>query len=81
MTLTVYQIKQLAEFAGWIVQPESRFDSEDNETEITIEPCPEQGVKDDDGKILRPKHIAYFEEYPDEGVYPLNVAKEQEKGR
>ena len=67
MILTAKEIKDLAEFAGFYVA------ADDNilETEYVIEKCSPKGVSDDDGIIRHYKHIAYLEEYPDEGVYPL----------
>lgn len=71
MILTILEIKQIAEFCGLIVSPIENND--DNETEIAIQDCPLQGV-DDDGKVIHSKYICYFEEYPDEGVYPIGSA-------
>ena len=70
ITLTVEQIKNLAEFAGLRVK--DKLTEEDKETEITIIKCPKHGIQDDDGTIIHCKHIAYLEEYPEEGVCPLD---------
>lgn len=70
VTLTVEQIKDLAEFAGHRLAESTTTDDE-KETEITITVCPKVGVKEDDGSIVHYRHIAYFEEYPEEGVCPL----------
>lgn len=68
--LTVEEIKQLAEFAG--LKVEHFMPSDELETEIAITNCPTRGIKDpDNDSIMLYKHIAYFEEYPEEGVYPL----------
>lgn len=69
LTLTIDQIKDLAEFAG--LRIEGEITDEDKETEITITACPKQGIEDDDGSIIHYRHIAYLEEYPEEGVCPL----------
>jgi hypothetical protein len=68
MTLAIEEIKHLAEFAGLRVH---EMTDEDKEFEITITPCPQQGVEGDNGVIIHSRHIAYFEEYPEEGVFPL----------
>lgn len=75
LTLTIAQIKDLAEFAGLRVSDE--ITDEDREIEITITPCPEKGVEDDDGSIIHCKHIAYLEEYPEEGVCPLGSTEKR----
>lgn len=68
MTLTIDQIKDLAQFAGLHITGEA----EDKESEITIIECPKEGIKDDDGStIVHYRHVAYLEEYPEEGVCPL----------
>lgn len=69
LTLTVAEIKDLAECAGLVLKFEPR--SDDLETEITIIDCPKDGLLDDDNKPAHYAHIAYFSDYPDEGSYPL----------
>lgn len=66
LTLTINEIRDLAMLAGF----EVKNYTEDGDYEITIETCPEKGV-DDDGKIIQSRYIAYFEDYPEEGVLPL----------
>ncbi len=76
MTLTVSEIKQLAELAGFIIKEfpaNTVFDEDEKQTEISIEPCPDIGVRDDDGSVIHCKYIAYFDEYPEEGVYPIGT--------
>lgn len=68
VTLTVDQIKDLAEMAG--LRVEGDITDDDRETEITVETCPPDGV-DDEGTMRHYRHIAYYDEYPGEGVYPL----------
>ncbi len=71
LTLTVAEIKDLAECAGLVLKEDCLPDADELETEITIIPCPESGVLDDDGRPTHFAHVAYFAEYPDEGSYPL----------
>ena len=72
MHLTLSEIKDLAEFAGFNVQIS---DSEwcDGETEFVVEegtlPC-----CDDDGTIEYYRHRMYMAEYPEEGCIPLGGA-------
>lgn len=73
MNLTLSEIKNLAEFAGMIVDASGM--SDDMDTEIVVEPCPKEGVADENGKNHRKYtgHIAYFYDYPDEGCLPLGT--------
>jgi hypothetical protein len=74
MVLTMEEIRDLALFCGFTVDgngAETR-DTEELETEYVIEDCPAQGVMDEDQKrALHYRHVAYIEEYPDEGVMGL----------
>lgn len=70
MTLTTEEIKSLAQMAG--LRVEGELTDDEKETEITITDWPKNGVKSDDGNLLPPhKRIAYYDEYPEEGVVPL----------
>ena len=71
--LTVAEIRQLANFAGLnVAPPDGKWDGDESEQEITVAPCPKGGVFDEDSnKWHHFKRIAYFTEYPEEGVYPL----------
>lgn len=71
LTLTVAEIKDLAECAGFTLDPSRMPDADEMEAEITIIDCPKDGVLDDDNKPTHYAHIAYITEYPDEGSYPL----------
>lgn len=71
MTLTVAEIKDLAECAGLALDKGVSYDADELETEIVVMDCPKAGVLDDDGKPTHYAHIAYFAEYPEEGSYPL----------
>ena len=82
LTLTVGEIADLARCAGLVIKVNVTGayddDDDDDEMEITIEPCPKQGVEDEDSRsIVHCKHIAYITEYPEEGVYPLGKQPEQ----
>lgn len=69
ITLTIREIIDLAEFAGLRLQGQAE-DLDELEHEITVEQCPARGV-DDQGVAKHYKHIAYFDEYPEEGVFGL----------
>lgn len=74
LTLTMEEIRDLAQFCGMVVQEPTASEKEDErETEITISAWPNEGVWDDEQKCQVPPHkrIAYFNEYPEEGVLPL----------
>lgn len=74
LTLTMEEIRDLAQCCGLVVQEPTASEKEDErETEITIAGWPETGVWDDNQKCQVPphKHIAYFEEYHEEGCVPL----------
>ena len=77
ITLTVAEIKDLAECAGFVFNQHFMPDADDMETEITINTCPASGVLDDDNKPTHYAHIAYFSEYPEEGCYPLGSETEK----
>lgn len=72
ITLTIAEIKDLAEYAGLTLNKRCNAQSEDElATEITITDCPAGGTKDDDGAIRHYAHIAYYTDYPEEGCMPL----------
>lgn len=78
ITLTVSEIKDLAEFAGFKIEPISPRDFDDMETEIVIAPCPKDGVTGDDKPAKdHYRFVAYLEEYPEEGAYPLGPKLER----
>lgn len=71
VTLTGKEILDLAEFAGFTVEPPSE---DELESEITIAHCPENGLEDRDGAFVdRTTYnlIAYITDYPDEGSIGL----------
>lgn len=71
ITLTVGQIKDLAEFAGLTLH--SRFNpiGDELETEITVADCPTSGTTDDDGNVKHYAYVAYMTDCPEEGCCPL----------
>ncbi len=68
MTMTIEEIKDLALFAGLSIS--DGVGVEDMDAEITVEVC-SKGVMDDDGVAKRYAHIAYYTDYPEEGVQGL----------
>ena len=71
LTLTVAEIKDLAECAGLALRHDVTYDADELETEIVVMECPKEGVLDDDNKPTHYAHIAYFAEYMEEGSHPL----------
>jgi len=72
--LTVAEIRDLAVFCGFTVDgngAETR-DAEEMETEIAIEDTA-GGVTDDKGTTRHYAHIAWYDEYPDEGAIGLGA--------
>lgn len=70
ITLTVREIKDLAEFAGLVLNSTFPPDADELETEISITVEPME-CTDDSGKAERFAHVAHFSEYPEEGCMPL----------
>lgn len=66
VTLTVREIRDLAQYAGLEVDSIA-LGREELDTELHVEVCPKCGLRDDDGAIIHYRHIAWFVEYPDEG--------------
>jgi len=71
ITLNGKEIKDLAESVGLVVKDLDYTD--EFETEMTIIPCPEVGVANDDGEVEHYRFVAYLDEYPEEGVNPLGA--------
>lgn len=74
LTLMIEEIRDLAQFCGMVVkEPTAQEKEDERETEITIAKWHQKGVWDEEQKCQVPphKHIAYFDEYPEEGVLPL----------
>lgn len=71
LILTVAEIRDLAEFAGVMQHGVPLpLDADELETEIVIGDCPKQGI-DNDGEVEHYRHMAWYYEYPEEGVFPL----------
>lgn len=68
MILTIEEIRDLALFAGLTV---GDADASEMETEICITDCHTEGIFDDNGVAKHYAHVAYLEEYPEEGVHGL----------
>lgn len=73
ITMTMQEIKDLAEFAGLTV---SWNDEVDADAEISIEACPASGMIDDDGRAYYSRFVAYDAEYPEEGGISLGPIME-----
>ena len=73
LTLTVEEIRSLAQFAGMVIngEPTDAEKEDERETEIIVTGWPAKGVQDDEGPVPEHRHIAYFYEYPEEGCVPL----------
>lgn len=82
ITLTVAEIKDLAEFAGLAMNEDAMPDEDELDTEIQIINCPEGGVVNDDGTKSRFAHVAYLVDYPEEGCCPLGdeLKADEDKG-
>lgn len=72
LTLTIHEIKDLAEFAGLRVAPVSKRDLPDMDAELTVSPCPETGIQcSEGGWHPRYRYVAIYTDYPEEGCHPL----------
>ena len=72
ITLTIGEIINLARFAGLVIDPETADDPDDLDVEISIGPVPEKGLSADGVEGIKYNgHMAWFYEYPEEGVMPL----------
>lgn len=71
-TMTIKEIYELATFVGLEVQ-DGGLSDDDMEAEISITPCPPDGLSDGDNmpKKKYTGNIAYFAEYPEDGCFPL----------
>jgi len=77
MILTIAEIKTLARFCGLVLTDGSMDDKDQDETEIAVVNCPEDGLTNDDASVVfRYDHVAYFCEYPDEGSVGLGEVLE-----
>jgi hypothetical protein len=77
LTLTMEEIRHLAQFCGMVItEPTPQEKEDERETEVVIAPWPIKGVKGDDGMLPPHRHIAYLDEYPEEGCVPLGSPNE-----
>lgn len=73
LRLRVDEIHDLAMFCGFKFTNDPVGD--EAETEIAVMPCPPEGVKnEDDDSVIHYRLIAYYDEYPEEGVCGLGAA-------
>lgn len=78
ITLTVAQIADLARAVGLVIEEDSLPGEEEaGETEVTVRGYSSaQPVTDEEtGLIAKYTHVAFFEEVPEEGVFPLGAAE------
>lgn len=78
LTMTVAEIRDLARFAGLMIDDTTKPDDDDLETEITVKKCPSDGVRNegepsDPDSVSHYRFIAYFDEYPEEGCTGLGA--------
>lgn len=79
ITLTIHEIKDLAEFAGLRVAPVSKRDLPDMDAELTITKGPADGVRPHrPGELRRCQYVAYYTDYPEEGCHPLGPCIREE---
>ena len=72
ITLTLSEIHDLAIFAGFPLDEDSKPDADEGETTISIGECPDKGLFDEGAQVCRKyKHMAWLEEYPEEGCFGL----------
>ena len=69
VTLTGKEIREIAELAG--LQFVEHDYTDEYETEIAIESCPDKGILNDDNAPEHYRLIAFLNEYPEEGCIGL----------
>jgi len=76
ITLTIREIKDLAELSGFYLVPDHQPTDTDMDTEITIDKCPPGGLLGDEEPITRHHYrmIAYLTECKEEGAQGLGAA-------
>jgi len=67
MILTAAEIRDLAVMAGFTVD----VHDVDMDYDLTVEACPSEGVKFEDGSVHYYRHVACDSEYPEEGWLTL----------
>ncbi len=73
MILTGLEIKELAEYAGFLINSDA-FGEDDLESEYSISKCPEKGVINDDGKVEHYAHVVTCDGCDGNEVMPLGDA-------
>ena len=76
LILSVAEIRDLARFAGLMIDDTTAPSKDELETEVTVMACPPEGVRNegeesDPDSVSHYKHIAYCTEYPGEGCAGL----------
>lgn len=67
MILTAAEIRDLAVMVGFTVDTHDV----DMGYDVTVEGCPKEGIKFEDGTVHYFRHIACDSEYPEEGYHML----------
>ena len=72
IVLTVAEIIDLARFAGVYICLDHLPEDDNTEDMIKItEAHPEGALDEDTGKRIKTRYIALYEDYPEEGCFPL----------
>lgn len=76
LILSVAEIRDLARFAGLMIDDTTKPTDDELETQITVAPCPAEGIRNegepsDPDSVSHYKHLAYCTEYPEEGCVGL----------
>lgn len=76
LTLTVAEIRDLARFAGLMIDDTTKPTDDELETQITVAACPAEGIRNegeptDLDSVSHYRHMAYCTEYPEEGCTGL----------
>lgn len=78
LTLTIEEIRHLAQFCGLVIaEPTPKEKEDERETEIVVSPWPAQGLKGDNGMVQPCRYVANYYEYPEEGACPLGSPDKQ----
>lgn len=75
MYLTGREIKDLAECAGFSIEPLDTMGADILEQEFSIDKCPESGVQDDEGVVKHYDHIVTCDGCDSGECTPLGEAK------
>ena len=50
-------------------------EDDEDDTEVIVKKCPDEGILDESGEVFHGKYIAYLADYIDEGVIILGESK------